>query len=166
MGAGDGLEVKLLKDAGVSFVHGVSFYEEEFKNVGELGVKDYMHQADIHDLPFKDNTYDFVFSKETLEHTIAPHIALYEINRVMKTDARFIHMIPSGAKKQMEWYHYFCLDPWQWIDVFHKCHFEVEKISREFGQNAYWGKKKEDVKWTEPVEMINLLDDFDRLKTW
>ena len=50
--------------------------------------------ADIKNLNFKDNTFDYVIASEVLEHIPAPLEALQEIQRVAKKDAYFIFSVP------------------------------------------------------------------------
>ena len=45
---------------------------------------------DAHDIPFKDNTFQLVYSSQVLEHTLQPWVVSKEINRVTKTGG-FIH---------------------------------------------------------------------------
>lgn len=50
--------------------------------------------ADVKNLIFKDNTFDFVIASEVLEHIPAPHEAMLEIQRVAKKDAYFVFSVP------------------------------------------------------------------------
>jgi len=54
-------------------------------------VQDY----DGHTIPFPENTFDVVFSSNTLEHI--PHVRAFqdEIRRVLKPDGVAIHVLPS-----------------------------------------------------------------------
>jgi len=45
---------------------------------------------DAHNIPFKDNTFQLVYSSQVLEHTLQPWVVSKEINRVTKTGG-FIH---------------------------------------------------------------------------
>lgn len=47
-------------------------------------------------LPFDDNTFDVVTCLGSLEHFVAPEIALNEMLRVAKNDARFILLVPNA----------------------------------------------------------------------
>ena len=139
LGCGDGYEVKLLRDLDW-VVKGITFYKKEYAGVVKLGLQAHIIQCDIHELPFKDGEFDYVISKETLEHTISPFVALCEINRVMQKGARFVHYIPEGEEKQKEFYHYMCPPSWVWIDLMHKAGFEVS-VSNQLDQKKYEGYK-------------------------
>lgn len=56
-----------------------------------------MHVGDLHELKFKDNYFDVVFSSNTLEHLRVEEIlcALKEINRILKEDGIFIVLSPN-----------------------------------------------------------------------
>lgn len=49
-------------------------------------------------LPFKDNTFDFIFSQEVFEHVKNYSEALSEISRVLKPDGVCLHLFPSRYK--------------------------------------------------------------------
>ena len=53
--------------------------------------------ADVHKLPFNNNTFDAVFSLEMLEHIYKPRNALKEIKRVMKRGGYGIFLVPSES---------------------------------------------------------------------
>jgi len=50
--------------------------------------------ADIKNLNFKDNSFDYVIASEVLEHIPAPFEAIRELQRVAKKDAYFIFSVP------------------------------------------------------------------------
>jgi len=50
-----------------------------------------------HKLPFKQNSFDIVFTSHVLEHLTNLKNTLYEINRVLKTDGLCIHILPSST---------------------------------------------------------------------
>lgn len=143
LGCGDGYEIKVALEQGWKAVKGITWHEQEYENVKKQGLKDYVAKGDIHEMPFGNEEFDYVISKETLEHTLSPYIALYEINRVMKTEGKFCHLTPEGEQKQSEWYHLSCFPPYVWIDLMKKTGFEVEETGNAIMQNFYKGHKKE-----------------------
>lgn len=50
--------------------------------------------GDAHCLPFLDNSFDVVVSKDTLEHFAEPQRAVNEVHRVLKFDGYFIIWVP------------------------------------------------------------------------
>ena len=162
LGCGDGYEMKILRDRGFTDITGLTYDRREFKNADDNKYSKVV-RGDMHELPFKDNEFDFVYSKETLEHSIAPYIALLELNRVLKVDAGFMHYIAEGVVKQGEWYHISCFPPYVWVDLFNLAEFQVDKIltAKDRGgdyviQSAYHGKKKRDKDFNKQVEHYSL----------
>jgi len=57
--------------------------------------KHFIKKADMHELPFEDNSFDAVLIMHTLEHAISPYIVLAEINRVLKIGGKIIVIMPE-----------------------------------------------------------------------
>jgi len=57
-------------------------------------------KADICDLPFKDNTYDFIMCNHVLEHIPDDTKAMQEIYRVLKPGGTAILQIPQDLNRQ------------------------------------------------------------------
>lgn len=142
LGCGDGYELEVLKGLKFQNVTGITLEDEEYASAKARGLN--VIQADIHDLPFEDGEFDYVISKETLEHLLSPFLGLEEINRVMKRDGYFVHYIPCGYKKQIDWYHIFCGPPAIWLDWFHKTGFRVDSVYESIQQNRFSGQKIRD----------------------
>jgi SAM-dependent methyltransferase len=51
--------------------------------------------ADAHNLPFKDQTFDIVFSNCVMEHIPGLQDVLYEVSRVLKNGGTFILTVPT-----------------------------------------------------------------------
>jgi len=50
--------------------------------------------GDGNQLPFKDNCFDMVISKDSLEHVRHPQVVVKEVHRVLKKSGLFVLMIP------------------------------------------------------------------------
>lgn len=133
LGCGDGLELDYLKELGFTNVVGVNRHPRELRPD--------MTNADIHELPFPDQSFDFVYSKETLEHALCPFVAAYESGRVLKIGGRFAHYITEGMEKQREPYHFSCLPSWAWVDIFLKAGLSLDELWSKHDQSLYIGKK-------------------------
>lgn len=145
VGCGDGFELGEFKRLGYSDTRGLTFHDEE---QGE-GI-DY---EDMHCMSYEDKSFDYVYSKEVLEHSPSPYIALCEMNRILKDGGEFFHLISCGWMKQMETYHFSCFPDWLWVDLLVKSGFKVTKIldghETEFG---FIGHKVKDKDFNEIPE--------------
>jgi len=156
LGCGDGYEVKMIKEAGFNKIKGITFADQEYQNARTMGLEEEVVQGDIHELPFANEIFDAVISKETLEHLLSPFIALCEINRVMKIHAKFVHYIPTGSDKQRDWYHLNCFPEYIWIDLMHKTGFEVKKVFSDIAQLRYEGNKLKNKDSINEAELYDL----------
>ncbi len=173
IGCGDGFEMKILRDRGFTDITGLTYERREFKHAKDNKFSK-VARGDMHELPFNDNEFNFVYSKETLEHSISPYIALCELNRVTKIGGGFIHYIAEGVVKQNYWFHLSCFPPYVWVDLFHLTGFKVEKLlsakdrrGSYIIQSAYHGRKeinKDLVKQIEEYSLPRLIDNIKKGK--
>ncbi len=61
------------------------------------------HKVDIQELPFEDQTYDFVFASHVLEHIPDDKKAISEIRRVLKPNGIAILPVPLITEKTIEY---------------------------------------------------------------
>lgn len=149
LGCGDGYEIKYARQHLGWEATGLTFLPLEMQRVDELyNCSKYAIQADMHDLQGIRRNFHHVYSKECLEHSPCPILALIELNRVIRLGGSFFHLIPEGWDKQRDWYHFSCFPDWVWCDLFRKAGFEVIEIlaypncdRATFSNKAYIGKK-------------------------
>ena len=65
-------------------------------------------QADIHDLPFPDGTFDLALARHSLEHCVAPLVALREARRVARW---LVAVVPEDAQEWLYWGGHFAIFP-------------------------------------------------------
>lgn len=92
-------------DFGIDVIH---INMEDEKNLdkenidGQIKAHGFVQKTDIvangDDLPFKDNTIDFIFSSHVLEHFFDPIKALKEWYRVIKKDGYIVMTIPHKER--------------------------------------------------------------------
>lgn len=56
-----------------------------------------MHVVDITDIPYRDNTFDYVICNHVMEHIVDEKRAVSEIKRVLKGNGKFIFSFPICA---------------------------------------------------------------------
>jgi radical SAM superfamily enzyme YgiQ (UPF0313 family)/GT2 family glycosyltransferase/SAM-dependent methyltransferase len=105
---------------------------------------------DMHDLPFTDHTFDAVYCRECYEHSIAPYIALCEMNRVLKLSGHALINLPwDGWIREDS--HFSVLTPAQMREMFFKCRFVVEREGRTpLGHYWYLGRKVAEMTQSHP----------------
>jgi ubiquinone/menaquinone biosynthesis C-methylase UbiE len=64
----------------------------------KMGLVDEFSEQDMNNLKFEDNSFDFVFVKESLHHLSKPYQGIYEMLRVAKKGVILIE--PSGENEQ------------------------------------------------------------------
>lgn len=124
LGCGPGTELKVLKDMGyqpTGITFGAPNIEYCTKN---YGVKpDY---GDIHDLPYKPDTFDAALCRQVFEHSFSPWLLALEVWTVLRPGGRWIIDLPSPRNKAM-WamWHPTLLYPNQMEFLFEKCGFKI-----------------------------------------
>ena len=82
----------------------------------------YADAGDIHDMPFEDNIFDFVYASNVLEHTFAPYVALLECRRVLRAGGIGYFVLPSfeGKEGGTGPFHLHCLSKDVWMELLRK----------------------------------------------
>jgi SAM-dependent methyltransferase len=98
LGCGDGWLVQYLRPLGWD-AWGITINEAEVRVArerrgGGLGWP-YVVLGDAHRIPFGDGEFGAVYARECLEHCIAPHIVLWEANRVLRDGGSLLLHTPS-----------------------------------------------------------------------
>jgi SAM-dependent methyltransferase len=86
-----------------------SFFREFFSSrfgeyeTADLSMEGVDHSVDLQHLPFKDQTYDFVFASHVLEHVPDDKEAISEIRRILKPKGVAILPVPIVAENTIEY---------------------------------------------------------------
>lgn len=103
IGCGSGRFTLAFAKLGVKLSVGVDLGDEGLK-IGKFIAKKNniknikFYKSDVLNLPFKDNSFDFVFCKGVLHHTGNTYLGLSELKRVLKKNANgFIYLYGSGG---------------------------------------------------------------------
>ncbi len=84
VGARYGTEVEVFKQMGFVNIKAFDIYPR-YENVIE---------ADMHNLPFAENSFDIIYSHHSLDHSLFPKKAVSEMYRVSRNSAYWVHSIP------------------------------------------------------------------------
>jgi len=81
------------------------FFSTRFGNyeTADLVMKDVDHHIDLQNLPFEDQTYDFVFASHVLEHIPDDIKAISEIRRILKPNGIAVLPVPLVAEKTVDY---------------------------------------------------------------
>ena len=97
-GCGSGKMVNELRDMGVdAYGCGTRFITENNINLDVLMENDVIRAIDLkhYSIPFKDNTFDIIFSHSVFEHVQNYAESIAELARVLKPDGVCLHFFPS-----------------------------------------------------------------------
>jgi SAM-dependent methyltransferase len=81
--------------------------------------------ADGHALPFKDASFDVVFSMAVLEHVQNPFLALSEVFRVLKPGGAFLGVAAFGEPFHASYFH---ASPWGIASLLHASGFRLHRL--------------------------------------
>lgn len=93
LGCGTGDETKILEEFNARNMIGIDLSEKSV----EIAKRDYSNYTfivgDMHNLPFADEEFDFVYSSLVLHYTKDIDVVMKEVNRVLKTDGEFLFSV-------------------------------------------------------------------------
>lgn len=156
VGCGTGIHTSWFNENGMECI-GVTINPREI----EKRVHPNVREGNMLCLPFVDSEFDLVFCLGTLEHTVAPFVALCEFNRVLKNRGHLFVDMPEIRCMEIHdpeyRYHKSVLFPIQVKDLLLKSNFDLIdgefKESCENGlytaspQGRYLAVKKGNVSW-------------------
>ncbi|MBI2589902.1 class I SAM-dependent methyltransferase [Candidatus Berkelbacteria bacterium] len=90
-GCGEGALLNELRKMGYKNLHGTDIEKEKFSADGVEFKKANLNEK----IPFNDNSFDFVFSIENLEHLDSPYTAIKEFHRVLRKGGKAIISTPN-----------------------------------------------------------------------
>ena len=95
LGCGTGEESKFLKNFGVNSedLVGIDISSKSIELAQESYPDIKFIVADMADLPFEDNTFDFVYSSLTIHYSSNPESVYKEVYRVLKNDGEFLFSV-------------------------------------------------------------------------
>jgi len=96
LGCGPGWSTQYIYSKG-AIVNGISIQPKEVayadENYGNQNVR--FNCCDMHSLPFVDDIFSKVYSRESFEHSISPWILINEVNRILKPEGIWVVNVPG-----------------------------------------------------------------------
>ncbi|GAB4537332.1 MAG: class I SAM-dependent methyltransferase [Pleurocapsa sp.] len=95
--------LKMLHFAPESFF--IELFSQQFGQyeTADLYMNGVDHNVDLQNLPFADNSYDFIFASHVLEHIPNDKQAISEIRRILKPNGIAVLPVPLVAEKTIEY---------------------------------------------------------------
>lgn len=135
IGCGPGYFMDEMKERGFTNVTGISVSEVDKERGATKG-----HNIELHDMSFLpqqagfyDESVDFIFLRQVLEHSPYPIFSLMEYNRILKQYGLMYIEVPCpGGERNLESYlnHYSIMGHEQLVALLVRCGFSVEKLDR------------------------------------
>jgi|TARA_Y100000310_G_scaffold321197_1_gene378522 SAM-dependent methyltransferase len=96
VGTRDGYVVEFVNSFGFKTAKGIELLPDYVEYARSKGRN--VELGDIHDLPFKTSTFDIVYCRHTIEHTLFPQKALKELYRVVNNNGALYVSFPLEMK--------------------------------------------------------------------
>lgn len=93
LGCGTGEEALMLNEFGATDLVGVDLSEESIRLAKESYPDFEFVAGDMHDLPFKDGEFDFVYSSLAVHYSGEPEKVFDEVRRVLKDEGEFLFSV-------------------------------------------------------------------------
>lgn len=126
---------------------GIDISDNALEIALENGFQNHIALADAENLPFADNTFDYVVNLGSLEHFLKIDVGIKEMVRVMKPDGIACVMVPNffplyeilhtlrsgyGRKQNQDLERFYCVNDWR--DLINSNGLKVEKIFKYNGK--------------------------------
>jgi SAM-dependent methyltransferase len=143
IGCGQGVALELFKQRNLQPI-GITLNSEDVRVCQEKGFD--VREMDQSFLDFADRSFDFVWCRHCLEHSIFPYFTLHEIFRVMKDGAYLYVEVPApdtSCKHHANQNHYSTLGKSAWMSLIQRTGFAIlEVLDLNFqvpvGPDTYW----------------------------
>lgn len=95
IGCGDGWTCDYLHNKFGGKAVGLTINPEEKTWAEKLYPNIEITTGDAHDLPYADESFDFVYMRDSFEHMLAPYLVLEEVSRVLRKDGYLLNVVPG-----------------------------------------------------------------------
>lgn len=143
IGCGQGLALELFKEKGLHPT-GITLNETDASVCRNKGYD--VFEMDQSFLDFEDDTFDFVWCRHCLEHSVFPYFTLQEFFRIIGSGGYLYVEVPApdtGCNHQNNHNHYSVLGKSMWLSLLQRAGFSVmDSIDIDFevpaGPDTYW----------------------------
>jgi SAM-dependent methyltransferase len=124
VGCGQGVALEMLGQYGAR-AKGLTF-GQDFAECRRKGLD--VYQMDMSFLEFPDETFDLIWARHSLEHSLFPYFTLHVLFCALKRGGLLYAEVPApdtSANHQQNRNHYSCLTRSSWISLFNRVGFEI-----------------------------------------
>ncbi|WP_265552224.1 class I SAM-dependent methyltransferase [Trichlorobacter lovleyi] len=144
VGCGQGVALHQFTERGCRPV-GITLNTTDLRECQKQGFT--VAQMDQSFLEFDDDTFDLVWARHVVEHSIFPYFTLTELTRVLKPEGLLYLEVPgaeTGYRHELNANHYSILSNTMWLSLLERCGapaLEAQKyyLKGEGGADEYWG---------------------------
>ena len=124
VGCGQGIALEKLKEYG-AVAKGLTF-GHDFEECKRRGLD--VFQMDMSFLEFPDETFDLIWARHSLEHSLFPYFTLHVLFSALRHGGMLYAEVPApdtSANHQQNKNHYSCLTKSSWTSLFERVGFRV-----------------------------------------
>lgn len=145
IGCGQGPALDIFRYKGYLSTVGIALNEEDVRICREKGHT--VHKMDQSFLEFTDGSFDLVWARHVIEHSIFPYFTLMEFARVLASGGMLYLEVPApetSCHHETNPNHYSVFGRGSWISLLGRCGFTVcDEFKFSFvtgmGPDEYWG---------------------------
>lgn len=127
IGCGSGYWMTRMRDLGYTDLTGITLNDEDIAVCSSKQLNVLKSDFSFIDLP--DRSIDFIWCRQTIEHSVFPLFTLFEFNRLLKIGAAAYVEVPApdtDRKHEENPNHFSIMGEKMWTQLFLKAGFEVE----------------------------------------
>lgn len=145
IGCGQGPALDIFRDNGYHSAIGITLNEEDVRICRQNGHE--VHKGDQSFLNFPDSSFDLVWARHVVEHSIFPYFTLTELARILAPGGLFYMEVPApetASHHEKNPNHYSVLSHGAWVSLLERSGFIVCDEPRfcfetDMGPDEYWG---------------------------
>jgi ubiquinone/menaquinone biosynthesis C-methylase UbiE len=145
VGCGQGPALELFREKGYASVVGITLNDEDVRICREKGHD--VFKMDQSFLEFPDDSFDLIWARHVIEHSIFPYFTLSEFARVTAPGGTLYLEVPApetSCHHETNPNHYSVLGRGAWISLLGRCGFLLRNegsysFMTPMGNDQYWG---------------------------
>lgn len=145
IGCGQGPALDLLRGKGCTSVTGITLNDTDVTVCMEKGHS--VLKMDQSFLEFPDRSFDFVWARHVIEHSLFPYYTLHEFARVIENGGFLYLEVPApetSCHHERNPNHYSVLNMGSWMSLLERCGFAILedahfRFTTGMGPDEYWG---------------------------